>query len=132
MVKVTKLVLPQLWTRPRAAIVNVTSGLAFAPLALAPVYSATKAALHSFTLSLRHDLTGTRIEVIEIIPPAVQTDLGGAGLHTFGAPLEEFADAIVARLAKGEIEIAYGTSIHASRGSREQLDAIFTRINSGH
>jgi uncharacterized oxidoreductase len=65
----------------------VASGLGFSPLARVPVYSATKAAMHSFTLSLRQQLSGTPIEVIEIIPPAVDTDLGGPGLHTFGVPM---------------------------------------------
>jgi uncharacterized oxidoreductase len=109
----------------------VTSGLSFAPLANVPVYSATKAALHSFTLSLRHQLSTTPIEVIELIPPAVNTDLGGPGLHTFGVPLDEFADAVMAGLAKGEREIAYGTAEKSSRASREGLDEIFLRMNAG-
>lgn len=77
-----------------AAILNVSSGLAYTPMAIAPIYSATKAAVHSFTMSLRHQLEDTSIEVIEIAPPAVNTDLGGSGLHTFGTPVDEFADAI--------------------------------------
>ena len=128
-IHLAKLLLPHLRSRPAAAIVNVGSGLAFAPLALAPVYSATKAAMHSFTLSLRHELAGTPVEVVEIVPPAVQTDLGGAGLHTFGAPLDAFADAVMARIAAGETEVAYGTSEKSSRASREELDAIFARMN---
>lgn len=131
-IHLAKLLAPHLKGRPRAAIVNVTSGLSFAPLALAPVYSATKAALHSFTLSLRHDLAGTSVEVVEIIPPAVNTDLGGAGLHTFGAPLDEFADAVMARIAEGATEVAYGTSERVSRATRAELDAIFARMNQGH
>lgn len=107
----------------------MTSGLSFAPLAGVPVYCATKAALHSFTLSLWHQLAGTPIEVIEIIPPAVDTDLGGPGLHTFGVPLDEFADGVAARLDRGEIEVPYGTSERASRASRDELDAIFRRMN---
>jgi uncharacterized oxidoreductase len=130
-IHLAKLLAPHLKARPSAAIVNVTSGLAFAPLALAPVYSATKAALHSFTLALRHDLQGTPVEVIEIVPPAVNTDLGGAGLHTFGVALDEFADAVFARLAQGGTEIAYGTAERSSRASREELDAMFARMNQG-
>ena len=75
-----------------AAIINVTSRLAFSPLSFMPMYCATKAALHSLTLSLRHQLRDTSVTVIEIIPPKVQTDLGGIGLHDDGVPLEEFAD----------------------------------------
>jgi uncharacterized oxidoreductase len=88
------LFLPHLLKQERPAILNVTSGLAFAPMASAPFYSATKAALHSFTLSLRHQLAGTPVQVIEIIPPAVNTDLGGVGLHTFGVAVEEFVNAV--------------------------------------
>ena len=63
------LLLPHLARQPRPAIVNVTSGLSFAPLTAAPVYSATKAALHSLTLSLRHQLSGTPVSVVEVIRP---------------------------------------------------------------
>ena len=124
-----QLLIPHLRTQEGPAIVNVTSGLAFVPLAAAPVYSATKAAMRSFTLSLRHQLAGTPISVIELIPPAVNTDLGGAGLHSRGVPLDEFADAAMAGLARGDEEIAYGFSADASLASRADLDALFTRLN---
>ena len=117
--------LQQKWS----AIINVTSGLAFVPLAHVPVYCATKAALHSFTLSMRHQLTGTPITVIETIPPAVDTDLGGKGLHTFGAPVDEFTDAVVEQLKKGSIEATYGFAAESSRASREQLEEIFKQMN---
>jgi uncharacterized oxidoreductase len=128
-IHLSTLFIPHLLRRERPAIVNVTSGLAFAPLAGVPVYCATKAALHSFTLSLRHQLSGTPIEVVEIIPPAVDTDLGGPGLHTFGVPLDEFADGVAARLDRGEIEVPYGMAERSSRASRDELDAIFQRMN---
>jgi uncharacterized oxidoreductase len=67
-------------------IINVTSGLSFVPLTKVPVYSATKAFFHSFTLSLRYLLKSKNIEVIEVIPPALNTDLGGKGLHD-GQPI---------------------------------------------
>ncbi len=123
------LLLPHLLQQPRPAIVNVTSGLGFVPMARVPVYSATKAALHSFTLSLRQQLSHTPIQVIEVIPPAVNTDLGGPGLHTYGVAVDELADAVIARMQAGELEIAYGFSQQASRASREQLDALFHRMN---
>jgi uncharacterized oxidoreductase len=125
-----RLFLPHLLAQPRAAILNITSGLAFAPLASVPIYSATKAALHSFTLSLRHRLAGSSVQVIEIQPPAVNTDLGGPGLHTFGVPLDEFADAVMPRLVNGDLEIAYGFAAETSRASRSELDAIFARLNA--
>jgi uncharacterized oxidoreductase len=124
------LLIPHLRQQAQAAIVNVTSGLSFAPAAFAPIYSATKAALHSFTLSLRHQLASTGISVLEIVPPAVNTDLGGPGLHTFGVPVDDFADAVLARLAAGEEEVGYGTSEQARLASRAELDERFRLMNN--
>ena len=124
------LFLPHLTRQPRPAIVNVTSGLSFTPLTSVPIYSATKAALHSLTLSLRHQLAGTPVSVVEIIPPAVDTDLGGVGLHTFGAPLDEFADAVFARLSAGDLEIPFGFAAQSSRAGRAELDALFAHMNA--
>jgi len=129
-IHLARLFIPHLLKQKDAAIVNVGSGLAFVPLNFVPVYCATKAALHSFTLSLRRQLSATAIQVIEIIPPAVDTDLGGPGLHTFGVPVNEFADAVFKRLENGDLEIPYGFSEQSSRASREQLDAIFERMNA--
>jgi uncharacterized oxidoreductase len=108
--------------KEEAAILNVTSGLAFTPLAIAPIYSATKAALHSFTISLRHQLSASSVEVIEIAPPAVNTDLGGTGLHVVGEPLDAFADGIFEGLEQGKSEIGYGTSVSRLRMSRDEID----------
>lgn len=124
------LFLPHFEKQERPAIVNVTSGLSFVPMASAPIYSATKAALHSFTLSLRHQLAATPVQVVEIIPPAVNTDLGGPGLHTFGVPIDEFIGAVIPRLQAGDLEIPYGFAEQSSRASRSELDAIFQRLNS--
>lgn len=128
-IHLSRLFAPHLLLQERGAIINVTSGLSFAPLANVPVYCATKAALHSFTLSLRQQLSGTSVEVIEIIPPAVNTDLGGPGLHTFGEPLDEFSDAVFAELERGESEIAYGSALASSRASRSELDEISRQMN---
>ena len=67
-------------------IINVTSGLSFVPLARVPVYCASKAFFHSFTLSLRHLLKSKNIEIIEVIPPALNTDLGGKGMSQQCSP----------------------------------------------
>lgn len=121
-VHLSMLFAPYFAQKEPAAILNVTSGLAFTPFAIAPVYSATKAALHSFTVSLRHQLSGTSVDVIEIAPPAVNTDLGGSGLHTHGEPLDAFADGIFKELAEGKKEIGYGSSAARLRMSRDEID----------
>ena len=128
-VHLATLFIPHLLEKTGAAIINVTSGLAFVPLAEVPVYSATKAAMRSFTLSLRRQLAGTQIEVIEVIPPAVNTDLGGPGLHLHGAPLDVFADSVFAQLGAGKNETTYGFSEESSRATAEQRDAMFARMN---
>ena len=73
-------------------VINVTSGLAFVQLSKVPVYCATKAFFHSFTLSLRHILKSKNIEVIEMIPPALNTDLGGKGLHDGQPAVSDFVE----------------------------------------
>lgn len=128
-IHLTSLLLPHLLGRPSAAIINVSSGLAFAPLARVPVYCATKAAIHSFTQSLRHQLRSTTVEVVEVIPPAVHSNLGGS--HAFGVPTDEYADSVIAQLAEGRPEVTYQFSADASRASREGLDAMFSRLNGG-
>lgn len=128
-IHLSRLFYPQLAGHNQAAILNVTSGLSFVPLANVPVYCATKAALHSFTLSLRRQLAGTPVEVIEVIPPAVDTDLGGPGLHTFGVNVDEFADFVLESLEAGKDEIAYGTALTASLASRDEQNAIFEGMN---
>ncbi|RST31046.1 SDR family NAD(P)-dependent oxidoreductase [Sphingomonas ginkgonis] len=81
--------------RPDSAIVNVTSGLAYVPLIAAPTYSATKAAIHSYTVALRQALK-ERVEVIELVPPGVQTGLTPGQEQRPGyMPLDEFADEVM-------------------------------------
>jgi uncharacterized oxidoreductase len=75
--RLTAALLPHLKQQPRAAVINVSSGLAFVPMALTPTYCATKAGIHSWTQSLRWQLRDTSVEVLEIIPPYVQTELMG-------------------------------------------------------
>ena len=130
-IHLSMLFIPQLMEQEDPVIINVTSALAFVPLSIAPIYSATKAALHSFTLSLRQQLVASPISVLEIIPPAVNTDLGGKGLHTSGVDVDEFTSAIVSQLESGQLEASYGLATESSHASREQLDLIFKRLNQG-
>lgn len=95
-IRLTNALVDHLKAQDDAAIVNVTSGLAFVPLVIAATYSATKAAIHSYTLSLRDALAGS-VEVIELAPPAVQTDLTpGQRDRAAYQPLDEFADEVMA------------------------------------
>lgn len=125
------LFVPFLLTKANPVLINVTSGLAFVPIASMPTYCATKAALHSFTLSLRKQLEETPIQVVEIAPPAVNTDLGGNGLHTFGVPLDEFADDAFRKLGAGLEEFGYGFADQSRLAGRAEIEAIFDRINGG-
>jgi len=112
-------------------VINVTSGLAYVPLVKAPVYSATKAFLHSFTLSLRHSLAGRGIEVIALIPPALNTDLGGKGLHDFAPPVSDFIEAVVEQLKAQKTEITFGFSEAIANAGPEDLRKAFDRMNPG-
>jgi uncharacterized oxidoreductase len=110
-------------------ILNVTSGLAFVPLTKVPVYSATKAFFHSFTLSLRALLAPKNIEVIEVIPPALNTDLGGKGLHDQAPPVSAFIDAIFEQLKAGKTELTFGFSEAMANATPDELRAAFARMN---
>jgi uncharacterized oxidoreductase len=77
-IRLTAALLPLLEKQPRATIMTVSSGLAFVPMATTPAYCATKAAIHSYTQSLRYQLRDTNVEVLELIPPYVQTELAGS------------------------------------------------------
>jgi len=95
------LLLPHLLAQPAASILTVSSGLAFVPLAATPTYSATKAAIHAWSMCLREQLKATPVEVIEIAPPYVQTTLMGAAQAADPAamPLKDFIDEVMDKLA---------------------------------
>jgi uncharacterized oxidoreductase len=115
--------------RSLKTIMNVTSGLSFVPLTKTPVYSGTKAFLHSFTLSVRHLLNTKNIEVIEIIPPALNTDLGGKGIHDFAPPVSGFIESIFKQLNEGKNELTYGFTEQVSKAGSEILKTSFDRVN---
>lgn len=99
------LFLPQLMSRNQSAIINVSSGYALAPARSAPVYCATKAALHSFTKSLRWQLEDTPVKVIEIFPPVVATS---AATVKGGVDPQVFANIVVRQIEKSKTEIKVG------------------------
>ena len=110
-------------------IMNVTSGLAFIPLAQAPVYCATKAFMRSFTLSLRRQLKDANIEVIEIIPPALNTDLGGKGIHDAYPPVSEFIETIFEQLKEGKLELTFGMSEGRLKANNDTIVQGFNMMN---
>ena len=92
-IRLTAALLPHLGRQHKAAVMTVSSGLAFVPLAMTPTYCATKAAIHSWSQSLRHQLRDTNINVIEIVPPAVATDLmPGHAQNPRSMPLDAFIE----------------------------------------
>ena len=126
--------IPLLSNQKEAAIVNVSSGLGFIPLAFMPVYCATKAALHSFSWSLRHQLRSTSIKVFEVIPPTTDTELdhgarGRRGQTDRGIPPSEVARATLNGLHSDEFEIAVGGAEGLKRGARENPEEIFQNMN---
>jgi uncharacterized oxidoreductase len=127
--ELSALLIPHLKRKKESAIVNITSGLAFTPLAVVPVYCATKAALHSLTMSMRHQLRDTRIAVFEVAPPMVATELGGRRREhdeeEWCMSAEVAASGIVEALEENRFEAALGSAA----GLREEGDALFGDMN---
>ena len=115
-VQLTRLLLPSLMTRPSAAIVNVTSGLALLPTQPAPVYCATKAALHSFSMSLRWQLEKSSVRVHEALPVRVDTAMT-RGHGAWAMPATSCADAIVRRIERDQPTILVGKSSLLARAA---------------
>jgi uncharacterized oxidoreductase len=128
--------LPHLKQQPNATIINVTSGLAFVPIALYPVYCATKAFVHSFTMSLRQQLRDTSVDVIELAPPWVQTELDSHNVIPSGQdgrkpmPLDDFIAAAMQELSTEdkELKVAGAKFLYAG-GISDKLYATFDQIN---
>lgn len=99
-IRLTSALLPLLQKQPKATIMTVSSGLAYIPLALTPIYCASKAAIHSYSQSLRYQLKSTNVEVIELVPPYLQTELMGSAQASDprAMPLNEFIDEVIAIL----------------------------------
>ena len=131
-VHLASLFIPHLSGKQNAAIMNITSGLAFVPIAVLAIYCATKAAMHSVTMSLRYQLKETGIKVFEIAPPSVDTELGhdrraDKSESHGGIPVHEFIEGAMAAIKNDEFEAAIGQSA----GLREQREKVFERMNGG-
>ncbi|MCL5031527.1 MAG: SDR family NAD(P)-dependent oxidoreductase [Bacteroidetes bacterium] len=126
---------PLLSGKENSAIINISSGLAFIPITIMPVYCATKAALHSYSISLRHQLQKTCIKVFEAIPPTVDTDLDqGArrarGQTDFGISAAETAIEILNGLEKDEFEILIGGAKFLMNSSKTDFENTFLLMNN--
>jgi uncharacterized oxidoreductase len=113
LIRVSAEFVPHLRKQDHATLINVSSGLAFVPLARFPVYCATKAAVHSFTVSLRQQLKDSSVKVLELIPPYVETELGGSSkVRPSGGPapvpLDEFIRETMQELSGELDEVAIG------------------------
>jgi uncharacterized oxidoreductase len=136
-IRLTTTLLPHLLKQPRAAVLTVSSGLAFVPLALTPTYSATKAAIHSYSMSLRYQLKGSSTQVIEIAPPYVQTELRGPeqAVDPRAMPLADFIAEIMTILETqpdaAEVIVANCKPLRFA-AENGNLDAVFGMVNSQH
>lgn len=133
-IHLSALFVPQLARQPEAAILNISSGLGFIPLAFMPVYCATKAALHSFSLSLRRQLRDTTVKVFEIIPPTTDTELDHGARSSReqadrGIPPGQVAAATLQALAADEYEMAVGRAQGLRMGARSEPEQFFDRMN---
>ena len=136
-IRLTAALLPHLLKQERAAILTVSSGLAFVPLATTPTYSATKAAIHSWSMALREQLKATSVEVIEIAPPYVQTELLGPqqAVDPAAMPLAEFIAEVMALLESqpesGEIIVERCKPLRFA-AENGQVAAIFAQLAAQH
>ena len=121
--------LPLLLRQPSSRLVQISSGLALVPLIKAPIYSATKAAVHSFSISLRAQLKGSPVKLIEILPPLVETNLHrGQGNERQGAmKLDAFTEQVLTALDSEKTEIPIGLAKALRIGSRI-APALFQKI----
>jgi uncharacterized oxidoreductase len=132
LIRVCAEVLLHLQSKPEATLINVSSALAFVPLAKVPVYCATKAAVHSFCLSLRRQLRESGVKVIELIPPYVDTELQKGRRRSDGPkpmPLDQFISETMAALAGNDEEIAIGPARFLRGEASEGFRQAFARMN---
>ena len=135
-IRLTNALIDHLVAQPDAAIVNVTSGLAFVPLTTTPTYNATKAAIHSWTQSLRHQLADTSVEVLELAPPAVATDLmPGHAENPNSMPLADYTAEVIGLIERGETprgEILVERVKPLRFAEANGYEAVFERLNGAH
>ena len=132
-IRLSHALLPHLRAQAAASLITVSSGLAFVPLAATPTYSATKAAIHSWSLAMRAQLAGTSVELIEIVPPGVQTDLmPGHAENEQMMPLADYIAETMALLRQqptpAEIHVERVTFLSEAT-QRGEFDQVFAALN---
>ena len=133
-IRLCALFAPKFMGKKTAAIVNISSGLAFVPIAEMPIYCATKAAIHSFTISLRHQLRDTPVRVFEAIPPTTDTQLdasfAGKEEEAYrGISPQDVAAAIIDGLKEDKQEIVIGQAQGLQKAAMKDPQLIFNRLN---
>lgn len=131
--RLTAALLPALLRQPHAAVVNVTSALAFVPKAACPTYSVTKAGLHAYTQALRHQLRDTAVQVIEVIPPRVDTDMlidpaDGPDMLPLKAFVAETFSLLERRPDAAEVVVEAAKQVRFA-GRDGHYDAVFDSVN---
>lgn len=134
-IHMTDLVVPHFLKQKEAAIINISSGLGYIPIAIMPVYCATKAAIHSFSISSRHQLKDTPIKVFEIIPPIVETELGRDSSRkeriVRGIPASEVAIETVNALVDDRYEYPIGMASNLYNAAKsDNSTLVFNNMNS--
>ena len=135
-IRLTAALLPHLRAQAASTVITVTSGLAFIPLAATPTYNATKVAIHSWTQSLRHQLADTSVEVLELAPPAVATDLmPGHAEDPNSMPLADYTTEVIGLIERGETprgEILVERVKPLRFAEVNGYEAVFERLNGAH
>lgn len=135
-IRLTAALLPHLRAQAASTVITVTSGLAFIPLAATPTYNATKAAIHSWTQSLRHQLADTSVEVLELAPPAVATDLmPGHAENPNSMPLADYTAEVIGLIERGDTprgEILVERVKPLRFAEVNGYEAVFERLNGAH
>ncbi len=130
-IRMTSALIEHLKTKPYSVVVNVTSGLAFTPLVSSAIYSATKAGLHSWTLSLRFRLRGTSVRVLELAPPWVRTEAAGGFGNPRAVDLDDFIAAAMEQFATGADELVVGRARELRDNAGPNERDLFERYNGG-
>lgn len=136
-IRLTAALLPHFLNQPQAAVLTVSSGLAFVPMVVTPTYSATKSAIHAYSVALREQLKDTPVEVIEIVPPYVQTTLQGDHQATderampLDAFISEVMDILTNRPDEKEVVVERCKPLRFAV-QNGNFDKVFTMVNGMH